>query len=161
MNERLHIPLDRTQLVAALAGCLLLIYGSYGQLLIRPIVAWVGLIFFGATSVVAAWSLVSKRVGIVLDPQGLHMSVPWKTTTIRWVDIAGFREGWTGPQKVIVIDFKPGYERLKVRRRISSMVSKHEAGIVDRYALSHASMLQHLRAWHSRYGEHGANEETR
>jgi len=125
----------------------------------KPLVGWLGALFFGLGIPVSIMMMRPGAMFLKLDAEGFEMSTFGKPHRTRWVDVRGFELGRIQGNKMIAIAYHEDYARQAAARAVASAVSGMEGAIPDSYAAPLEEILAALRTWHARYGR-GASTPT-
>jgi len=119
----------------------------------RPVLGWVSALLFGVGALAALVILISGRVSLRLDEQGIEqvgifkrMRLPWKD--IESINVAEVRHRGIRVGSVIAINFKLGDPRCS---EIARSVVGMDTQIGNIYDVSMKELCTILQSWHKLY----------
>lgn len=140
-------------LVASLA------FTVVGGLMIRDGEAkgWFVAAVFGLSTLVAGGLLLPGSAYLRLTPDGFEMRSLFRSSRTRWADVAGFRAGRIGLNKLVLFSYVPSYTRSATARALASALTGTEAALPDTYGYTAEALAELLDDWRARATRAGAS----
>jgi len=156
MQDSLHFSASKKKAAFLLLGSLAFVaFGAWLRVQ-EPVIGWACMIFFGLGIPVALIMAFSKRIYLLLDPEGFEMGSPVKTFRIAWTEVDGFEMVSLNGTKMIAIHYNETYQAQRALRGAVRAVSGLEGAIANSYTAPLPTVLQHLQSWHARFGRAAA-----
>lgn len=151
-QDTLYFPASKKKAVLLLLGSLAFVAIGAAIRAKQPLVGWLSIAFFGLGIPASLYTLLSKKVYLLLDPNGFEMGTLTKAVRIAWTDVDGFEIKSVNGARMIAILYNARYEKQRLLRGAVRALSGLEGGIANTYAAPLESVLQRLDEWHRRFG---------
>jgi hypothetical protein len=112
--------------------------------------------FFGLCTLVMIGTLLPGSSSLRLSPEGFRVRILYRTTSVRWDEVAGFGVVSIGFQTLVVWDYSPGSPHFVLRGRVSATLRGHDAALPDTFGRSPRDLAELLKA----YRDHFAGGST-
>jgi hypothetical protein len=107
-------------------------------------IAWPGTVFFGFGLLVSLAQLLPGASYLRLTQEGFTIRSLFRTDTIRWADVTGFRSGRILLTKMVLFDFEGSYEgsyaRSRTLRALNLKLFGAGTGLPDSYGMKHEDL---------------------
>ncbi len=113
---------------------------------------WFGAAFFGLAAIYSAW-LLFRPSTLTLSPEGVRYTTIWKTHTIAWRDIAGFRPARVRSAVLTGFDYSPLYQRNAAVRRFNTTALGIDAALPPGWELDPEPLCALLNQAREHWGE--------
>lgn len=112
----------------------------------HPVVGWSCLVFFGLCGAIGVLNLLPNASRLVLDDDGFEIRSLFRTSRVRWADIARFGTLRIGLHRIVGFDFVEGYRGSDGLRRINRDLSGFQGALPDTYGLKADALAERMQA---------------
>ena len=111
---------------------------------------WLAVGFFGICALAFIITLIPGSSYLKLDEAGFEIRTLFRKESYRWEDIERFGWGKIGRNKMVVLNFKPGYQGQALGRKVGRAVTGVEGALPDTYGKSPEELAEMMNAWKDR-----------
>lgn len=144
--------IKKALLLLLMAVCLVAL--SWWMTTEKPILGWVGVVFFGLGIPVSLLMLRPNTTYLRLTQEGFDIVAMSRASTYKWADVEGFHIGQIRGAKMVGIVFSHAYEKQRSARAVASALGGMEGAIADNYTAPVEVVCATLNEWKARSGSH-------
>ena len=111
---------------------------------------WFVLVFFGLCTVIFMTLLLPNSSYLRLTRDGLETRSLFRSSKLRWADVASFRAGRIGLNAMVLIEYAPSYRRARSGRAVATALTGAEGALPDTYGRSAKALAGLLNEWRVR-----------
>jgi hypothetical protein len=110
---------------------------------------WFVISVFALSTLISIGLLLPGRAYLRITPEGFEMRSLFRSLQLRWTDVAGFRAGRIGLNKMVLFNYAASYTRSPKARALATALTGTEAALPDTYGYTAddlAALLNDRRA---------------
>jgi hypothetical protein len=119
----------------------------------EPVMGWVCVVFFGMGVPIALLMFLPGLMSLRLNSEGVEMKSLRPKHMVLWKDVESFEIGSIGGAKMIIIRYRPHYQKQPFARAAARAVSGVESAIPNSYNISLINLEKILNDWLVRFGQ--------
>ncbi|MES3024761.1 MAG: STM3941 family protein [Pseudomonadota bacterium] len=151
MDQQLRIEGSRKKAVSLLIGGIVLTAGCLWMTTEKPVLGWLGFIFFGFSVPMAVLMMLPDANYLRLDSEGFETVAMSRRHATRWSDVDGFCLASIEGNKMIGIVYSEQYKKQQAGRALASAMTGIEGAIPNHYMMGIDELLATLNHWHALY----------
>ncbi len=150
MNQERTFKASRSKALLLTVGAVIFVWLAGLMKDARPLIAWTGIIFFGACAVAGIALLITGGARLRVDEDGFEMIGLFnRGNRYSWKELEAIRMAKIRGASVIAIDYKANHPR---RSQVSRSLAGMDASIGNIYNAPLKEICAVLSEWHERYG---------
>lgn len=154
-NQELVFPANRLKAALLLLGSVAFVAIGWWMKEQRPLIAWLGIVFFGTCAVAGLIMLLPGAVSLRLDHEGFETNTIGRKFKTRWEDVETFKVESIRSGKLIAIHYRAGFTGQKTARALAHSTCGIEGAIPNHYNISLLDLERTLNQWLERFGRVG------
>jgi hypothetical protein len=131
------------------AGCALFAVGGAWMIGSGQVMGWLGLVFFGIGTLIAALAMSPGASALTLDGTGFEITSLYRRSRTRWQDATDFTAARIPPARLRFVVYNNAQTGRRLAK-INTFIAGRNASLPDTYRLSPDDLAQLMTQWRER-----------